>query len=134
VQILNQEQSRPLGRRPLEEPARDTEKLALSRLGLHQRRRCSRIRDAEEVEENRKHIAEAFVKEQQAIGDLFARETGVVAIFDAEVAAEDLEDRDQRDALAGAAWATTPATAPWPARARRRRRSARRRASTRRRP
>src|SRR4030095_7417620 len=78
------------------EPALEGEKLALLRVRIHLRRRALRIGDAEELEDPRAEFEEARVKKQNSPSDLSPRFLVGVHLSDAEVVAEELEDRKVR--------------------------------------
>src|SRR5439155_18947908 len=57
------------------------------------------VGDAEEVEEELQCLAELPVEEQEPPGDLLARDSVAVPLADAEIAAHDLQDGEERDHL-----------------------------------
>jgi hypothetical protein len=60
----------------------DTVDAFLPLLGVDRGRRVRRVRHAEQVEDERQHLAEALVHQEQAVGNLRAGRLGTVAISD----------------------------------------------------
>ena len=69
------------------------------RTAAHLRRRACRVGDTEEVEHQRQDVGEPGIEQQHAAGDLLARGAVVIVAVDAEVAAEQLEDGQEGNAL-----------------------------------
>src|SRR5262249_16487643 len=96
VKIVDQDYERPqLGVRT-GEPAQEGKKLPLLRVRIHLRRRALRIGDAEELEDHRENFEEALIKKQNSPSDPSPRFLVGVHLGDAEIAAEELEDREVR--------------------------------------
>jgi hypothetical protein len=97
VQVLDQRDAGLRLSGLLHQASQHAEELALARLGVHARRRLRRVGHPEELEEQRQHLPEALVDQQQPPGDLLTHAAIVVLLADAEVGAEDLEDGQEGD-------------------------------------
>ena len=95
VQVVEEHDHR-LDRR-LDEPSHEVEELSLADLRLHPGGGLLGIGDAEEVEHEWQHLAEAVVQQQEGSGYLGPRLIRRIRLPDPEVAAEQLEDGEERD-------------------------------------
>ncbi len=73
----------------------------LLHLRVHLRERILRVGDAEEVEQERQHLAELGIQQDQTTGDLLPRGLGRVLGVNTEVVSQELQDGKQwnRDAM-----------------------------------
>jgi hypothetical protein len=99
VQVLEDRHDRLAGAAGPQQAMHDRVELALADLAFHGGGRSVRVGDPQEVEEQRQTVVERAVEQQQAAGHLLARGLRRVALGDAEVVAEQLQDRKQRDGL-----------------------------------
>ncbi len=90
VQVFDQRHQRALADVALRDLAQHPEQVPLARLGIHPRRRILRVRHAEEIEQQRQHLAVFLGEEQQAPRDLLAHQLIAVALADPVVLAEHL--------------------------------------------
>jgi hypothetical protein len=81
-------------------PAGEGDELALAGLGVEARRRALRIGHVEEVKDQWQCLAQPVVEQHQRAGDLAPRLGGRIALVDAEVAAEELQDGVERQRAA----------------------------------
>src|SRR5439155_19547831 len=96
VEVLEQDHVRFALAERLQEARDDTEELPLAIGGVEERRRAGGIGDAEEVEDQRQRLVEARVDQHQRAGDLLPRLALAVLLGEAEHAAEELEERQER--------------------------------------
>lgn len=95
------EQHRGLpGAARLHQPAGEREELPLAYGGVHGCSRTLRVGDSEKVEGEGQECFEVAVEQQQAPGNLLARQLIPILVCDPEVVAEDFQDRQQRNHLA----------------------------------
>ena len=85
--------------RVVQDPLQDTVDALLPLLGVDRGRRVRRVRHAEEIEDERQHLAKALVHQEQPAGDLRAGRLGTVAIRDPVEGAPHLQHGQHRDRL-----------------------------------
>jgi hypothetical protein len=83
----------------VEDPLQDTVDTLLPLLGVDRGRRVRRVRHAEQVEDERQHLTEALVHQEQPAGDPCAGRLGTVAIPDLVEGAPHLQYGEHRDRL-----------------------------------
>jgi hypothetical protein len=81
----------------LHQLAQHAEELALLQIGVDVRHRMVGVGHAEELEQNRQHLAIAVVQREHMTGELLACAAVRVLLSDAVVMAKDLQDRQQGD-------------------------------------
>jgi hypothetical protein len=99
VQVLEQEHRRSAPALRVHELLHDAEELALACLGVEPRAGTLGIGHAEELEDERQRGAELLVEQHERAGDLPARALVAVLLGHAEVGAQQLEHREERDEL-----------------------------------
>ncbi len=97
VEVLDQEHLRLVTAPGVKHPPHRREELALAGRAAHLARRAVGVGDAEELEHERQARLERLVEQQQPARDLLARGLIRVLRADAEVAPQQLQDRQERD-------------------------------------
>ena len=97
VQVLDHQHHRVATVGGVDQAADDPAQRPCPRLRAHLRHRAVGVGDAEEVEDQRQLLDQLRIEQQRASGDLLAGDALRVAIADAEVGAQHLQDRHQWD-------------------------------------